>query len=152
MEQQNAADLENSKWEKSQSSKSKHRVFKIVRKHFATIGITPNSTDRRFSGTILFGFLMLGSAIYCISVFIIYDAEKFAEYSQSVYMVSGVAFILFILLLFIFKVENLFEFINGCDALVNTSESDCKTQFTLRKFHIISMFFVIRHKLCMFQN
>lgn len=122
MEQQNSSDLENSKWEKSQSSKSKHRVFKIVRKNFATVGISPNSTDRRFGGTILFGFLMLGSAIYCISVFIIYDAEKFAEYTQSVYTVSAVAFILFILLLFIFKVENLFEFIDGCDALVNTSE------------------------------
>lgn len=124
-----AAGIENLKARtpKSQSSTSKRRVFKIVQKNFATVGITPSLVDQSYplNGTISFAFLMLASAIYCTFVFIAYDAETFADYTQSAYTVSIVTFILLLLLASILKAKNLFEFINGCGALVNTSAYEC---------------------------
>lgn len=129
MEPQNSAGIENFKARtpKSQSSTSERRVFEIVRKNFATVGITPNLVHQSYplNGRILLAFLMLASAIYCTSVFIAYDAETFADYTQSAYTVSIVTFILLLLFASILEAKNLFEFINGCGALVNTSEYEC---------------------------
>lgn len=124
MEQQNATELENSKRETSTSQSSKLEVFEMSRKYFATMGFTPNLVHQTypFNGSILLGFLALGSSICNAFVFIVHDAGTFAEYTNSVYTISAMTLIIVSLLILILKVEKLFELINRCDMLVNTSQ------------------------------
>lgn len=126
MEQPNAVKMENSKQlkEKPKAKPPKLKVFEVTQKYFATMDITLRLTDQTypFSWTIALGFLMLGSAICCTSAFVIYDAETFTDYTQSAYSCSLVAIITFGLLAFVFKVDKLYEVINGYGDLVNISE------------------------------
>lgn len=128
MEQRNAAASESAKQERSkqQPPPPKLKAFEINKKYFTTIGITPNLTDQSWplNGIILFEFLMLGSAICCTFVFIIYDAETFGDYTQSVYTGSVVTFGILALVILIVKADKLFAIFNGCDEIVNTSESN----------------------------
>lgn len=125
MEQRNATKLESAKLQ----------PFEMARKTFATAGITPNLVDQSypFNGTILYGFVMLVSAIYCTSIFIIHDAETFGEYTQSVCAYSFVILVIFSLLIVVLKVKKLYELINSFDVLVNTSE--CTLPLELLKYH-----------------
>lgn len=116
--------LEHTNREKSPSRKPKLKPFEKVQKNLATAGITSNLLDQShpFNGTILYGFLKLGSAIYCTAIFIIHDADTFGEYTQSVCACSFEILIIFALLIIVLKAKKLFKLINSVDALVNTSE------------------------------
>lgn len=136
--------MEKSKDEKSKSQSSKHKVFGIIQEHLAIIGIEPNLVEQSypFNGKILFGFLLLGSSIYCTFVFIIYEAETFAEYTQSVYIGSNGVLNIFVLLIIILKIKRLYDFINDCDDLVNTSQSKTQTEISGRtEFQLKMIFF-----------
>lgn len=123
--------MENSN--KLQSPKLK--AFETIQKNLASVGITPAlaSQSYPFNATIFYGFLKLGSAVYCTSIFIIFDAETFVEYTQSIYVDSLAMLIIFALLIVILKVERLFKYISGND-LVNTSE------FLLNSFYCVIIF------------
>lgn len=135
MEQQNTIEAEKPNEEKPQfrSEPPKLQAFEIIQKYFAFAGITPSLAKQPYplNASILFGILMLGAAIYFTSVFIIYEAETFAQYTQSVYAVSLVALIALALLIIILKVESLFEYFNKNDILVNTSEYSIYSQLPL---------------------
>lgn len=124
MEQSNATKTENSKPKKPKTQPSRLKSFEIIQKNLAFAGITPNLANQSypFNRTILFGFLTLGSAIYCSVVFIIYEADTFAEYTQSVYVVSLAILIILVLLMMVLKVKKLFNFIDCCEDFINTSE------------------------------
>ena len=126
MENGNMAEMENSKkkQEKSKSQPPKLKVFEITQKNFVTVGITPNLVDQTypFNGMILFGFLLLGSAIYCTFLFIIYDAETYAEYTQAIYISSVATLIIVMLMIVTTKAKKLFKFINACNDFVDTCE------------------------------
>lgn len=107
---------------------TKLRAFKLSQEYFATIGITPKLAHQScpLNGEILSGFLMLGAGLYCASAFIVHDAQTFAEYTQSVYTLSILIFIILNLLISISKVGKLFELIDMSDDLVNTREFECQ--------------------------
>lgn len=123
-QQQNATKIENPTQEKSKPKPPKLKVFELIQKNFATAGITPSLADQSypFNMIILSGFLALSSGIYCTFIFILYGAQTSVEYTQSVYTCSMVILFILVLLILILKVDNLFELINGCAELVNTSE------------------------------
>lgn len=102
----------------------KLKVFEITQLYFAKMSITPSLANQPypFNWTISIGFLVLVAAISCTSAFVIYDAQTFTDYTQSAYSCSLVAIIMFGLFSFVFKVENVYEVINGYADLVNTSE------------------------------
>lgn len=117
--------MENCNQEDSKFQPSKLQAFEVIQKNLATAGIIPKLAHQPypFNWTISFGFVLLGSSIYCTSVFIIYDAKTFAEYTQSVYTDSLITLIILALVITIIKVEKLFQYVSGNDDhLVNTSE------------------------------
>lgn len=125
IEQQNSTEMENSNQEDSKFQLPKLEAFEVIKKNLATAGIIPKLAHQPFpfNWTISFGFVLLGSGIYCTSVFIIYDAKTFAEYTQSVYTDSLVTLIILALVITIFNVEKLFQYVGGNNNhLVNTSE------------------------------
>lgn len=131
MEQQNTPEMANSQQRKSKPQKPKLKTFEIIQKNLATIAITRSLVDQSypFNKSILCGFLALSSFIYCTLMFIIFDAKTFAGYTQSICAWSMGALIMLCLLILILEVEKLFELINGCDTLVNTSECELQKYF-----------------------
>lgn len=115
--------MENSKQKHLQVKSPNHKVFQLTQKYFATAGIVPNLAIQPYplNGKISIGFLLLGSSLICNFKYTFYEARTFVEYTQSIYMCSIAALIIFALVIIILKVEKLFEFINGCEKLINTS-------------------------------
>lgn len=124
MKQQNATEMANPKQKGSKSQPSKRKAFEITQKYFAVIGITPSLVDKSypFNGSILGGFIILGSGFYLTFAFLICDAETFAEYTQTACACSLEILITFTLLIVVLKVKKLFKLTNGADILVNTSK------------------------------
>lgn len=126
MEQLNAVEMGNIMKEilELHSQAPKLKTFESTRKYYALVGITSILAKRAhpFNGSILCDFLVLGSCIFCTFVFVIFDAETFAEYTQAIYTSSIAMQIMFTLLITISKVDKLFGLIHGCDNLINTSE------------------------------
>lgn len=123
MDQQNAVELKNST-PKSKAQPPKRKVFGMVQKYFAELGIVPSLADQAypFNGKILFGSSMLSLGNCCSFAYIIYDAEAFADYTQSAYMLSFGLLVTFALIILIFNVEKLFEYMNDCNDLFNASK------------------------------
>lgn len=69
---------------------------------------------------ILLGFLMLIFGTFCDLMYVIYDAKTFAEYTQTIYASSLGFLIFFALLVILFKVDELFAFMDDCNSIVNT--------------------------------
>lgn len=122
MEQQTATELKSSKQEQPKAPPLKPKVYEIIQKNFALAGITRNLANRPFNGVILFGFIVIGSGISSTSAYIIYDAETFADYTQSIYVVSVAIFITSVLLILVLNVKELFDLFDSSGDLVNTSE------------------------------
>lgn len=116
--------MENSKEKKTKSNPLKMKIFQTSQKHLATTGISPTLAMQPlpFNGRILMGFVILNAIMICDLVYISYDAKTFAEYTQAVYSFTTAVLIFSCLLVLIFKVQNIFEFFDSCDNLVNTSK------------------------------
>lgn len=109
---------------RNQSEKlPKMKVFQIIQKNFATIGISPNlaTPAHPFNGRIFVGLFILGSSIICNLIHMFYTAKSFADYTKSIIINSDTTLIIFALLIIVFNSEKLFKFINACNDAVNTS-------------------------------
>lgn len=101
------------------------KIFQLTQRNFATIGISADSSTQssyQFNGQIFVGVFILGSIAICNFIYIFYEAETSAEYTESIFMSTlSIPFFLALLIL-ILNVKKLFELINNCENLVNTSE------------------------------
>lgn len=120
----NMLEMENSNQEKSKSQQPKRRVFEIIQKNLVTAGITPDLANKScpLNATTLLIFLSQSAAMYFTSVFIIYDAESIADYTQSIYTETLLTMVILALLILILKAKQLFEFIDSSNDMANTSE------------------------------
>lgn len=117
--------MENSEQEASTSHPPKQRrAFELIEKNFAIVGITPSLVHQPYplNGAILFGFFLLGLDILCVLLFVLNDAESFAEYTQCAYIISIMTSLILVLLSLIVTVKELFEFIDDGNDLFNTSK------------------------------
>lgn len=116
--------MENSNHENLQPTLPRMKIFQVTRKNLAAAGISPNLSFQPypFNERIVCGFLALIFYIICNVVYLFYEAITFTEYTRSIYMASVAALIIFVLLIFILNVKELFEFINKLENNVNTSE------------------------------
>lgn len=108
----------------SQPTLPRLKAFRTIRERFATMGISPEllTQSHPFNGTILMYLLILGSAITFIGVYIFNYAKTSFEYTQSIYLVSAGILVVVALLILIFEAENLFEYINRCEDMLNDSK------------------------------
>lgn len=116
--------MKNSKHKKTKAHSSKRRVFDNLLRHIRVLGITSSLPMQAYplNRRILLGFFILGFCISGILLFIIYDAQTFIEYIQSIYFCSMAIFIAVTFLFIILDIEKLFKLISGYDSLVHTSE------------------------------
>lgn len=109
---------------KPKSQLSKAKGFEITLEWLAALGISPALPTQAYpsNGRILVGFLILGCATTCTFVFILNDAKTFIEYTQTTFACSLMTLGFFALVTLTLKSNNLFEWINECDELADTSE------------------------------
>lgn len=116
--------MEKSIHENSKSKLRKLKAFKKTRNKLAMLGIDRKLATQTYPFNVKISkcFLLLISTLISVSVYIFNYTETFFEYTQSVYVAS--ALVLFILALFILilKVQELFEYINRCQYILNRCE------------------------------
>lgn len=100
----------------------KLKILQSAQRNFATVGIS--SKAHPLNTKLLIGFLILVSYLICNLVFAYVKAKKFTEYTHSSYILSVVFLTIFVLITIILNVEKLFQVINDCESLTNTSECD----------------------------
>lgn len=118
--------MENSNQENPQPKLPKIEAFKAIQKQLAIVGFGPKTTPQShpFNGRILRGFLALSTAIIALCVYIFNDAETFLECMQSIYIASDLFLIVFALIILIIQKDEVFEFINRCESVLNASRGD----------------------------
>lgn len=96
----------------------KLKLSQTTLKKFAIIGI--HNAPATKTATLLTEFIILSSAFASITLYIIIEAESFAEYTQSAYILSMVIQISFDLLILIVNGKRMFEFIDNGESVINT--------------------------------
>lgn len=116
--------MENTREQKLQSQFRKIKVFQIIQKNLASVGIGPNSSLelRQFNAKILLISLIYALAIMSHILYISKDAETFAEYTQCTYMCCTMTLTAAIWIIIIVQLEEFFKVIHDCECLVNTSK------------------------------
>lgn len=104
------------------------KVFQLTQKNFAIVGITSNWAikSQPFDWKIFEGFSILSSSIICSLMYILFEADTLNEYTQSIYSGSVSASIIVCLMIIIINVKKLFQLIDICENIVNTSEFKAK--------------------------
>lgn len=122
--------MDDCKAENSQSKIPKKKILQSVLTNFAILGIQPDSVAQPclLNGRILIGFCSLGLAMIGFLNYLIYEAETFIEYTQTVYIESAVVTMMFILMIIILNVEKIFKFMENCEQIVNMCR--CNIQST----------------------
>lgn len=110
----------------------KLKLFQIPQKLLERLGVNRSllSQSHPFQARILMGCLILVLVIISHVLFIIYDAETFADYTQCTYSGSLGLTLLFVLLLFAVEAEKLFVFIGDCELMINSGESKRKSEIS----------------------
>lgn len=100
------------------------QLFQLIQNNFAAVGISWNLVAQPYpvNGKISLGFFILIISVICNLMYIVREAKTFAEYTQSIHMCSVATLILFALVIVLLNVKKLFNLINGCQKIVNTSE------------------------------
>lgn len=122
--------MENPQHSQQKPKKRKLKIFKLTKKNFAAIGISPELVNHPypFNVRILLGLLILMASVTCNLLYIICEAKTFAEYTQSIYTFSLAAVITLGLVIVLLNVAELFNLINGFENLVNASKLKSKIE------------------------
>lgn len=113
-------------------------VFQLLQKNLAVAGIIRKLSLQQypFNRRVLIGFSTLFIETICIFKFTFFEAKTFSESTQSIYMGTVTVVIIVVLFIFVIKAKKLFEFIDDCENVVNTSESQRCQMLTTLHFNI----------------
>lgn len=116
--------MDNSKQENSEIKLTRIKPYKTLQKNFAKLGITPKLLTQTYSFDIkmLVPFLVLIIGVSFVVVYICNYAESFVVYTEGIFMGSAGAAMAFLLMFLIIKVNELFEFINSSEEMLNKSK------------------------------
>lgn len=102
---------------------AKIQIFESAQQYFAILGIIPALEAKSYpiSWKVLMPFFAIMTSTIGVGVYVFNDAQSFIEHIQSTFMwCIGIA-LNFVLMIIVIKVDKLFEFIDRCDIIVNTS-------------------------------
>lgn len=114
--------MENFTVENPQSKLPKLIILKTIQKKLTLIGISRKLVTQSypFDWKMLIAFLQIAGGISLIGMYIFISAESFIDITQSIFVGAGGSLVFFILLIFLLKVEKMFEFFDRFDIIVNT--------------------------------
>lgn len=99
------------------------KILRLTLANFATIGVNRKLLLQPYpvNAKIFTGFLIIGAWFILNFVYIVFQAKTFAEYIQGTYIFSLAVLIILALVIIIFNVKKLFQLIDFCENLINTS-------------------------------
>lgn len=102
---------------------TKMKLFQRTQKYLAILGINPNQSIQKyqFNGRIWIGFFLLGLSIIFFSLFLFIEANNFCEYTEIIYILSGMIVCAAGFTFTIFKMKMLFDIVETSENAVNTS-------------------------------
>lgn len=100
------------------------KSFKMVQKKFALLGITPELALQPypFNLRVMMALSAIATGVTFVGIYVANEANTFGEYTQSVFVAAAGCLVLFLLMILVFKVEKIFEFINHCNFMINRSK------------------------------
>lgn len=104
---------------------SNMKVFKVVQRHYATLGISASNRTSNFKPSkkrIVFGFLLFGGLIVSNLVYTFYVANGFMEYMECICATSATIIIFICFAAIVYRRTLLFENIDNIEKLIDTSE------------------------------
>lgn len=129
--------LNSSETEEINSSDSKNvemKVFQILSRLCATLGITPSNQSQRkfpFSQRTLIGFLLFGWTIASHLIYIFYVASAYMEYVECICTATG-SFITFVCYIAIISESNtIFAVINRIEGFIETSKKNSLLEISI---------------------
>lgn len=104
--------------------KKKLKIFQLIKRNFAILGISSNSLNKKYllNKNVLTASLFYGLNFTLNAIFLFCKANNFQEYTDSIYVTTAVLTIFVCYVITIFKVTNIFEFIEHCETIVDESE------------------------------
>lgn len=101
------------------------KLFKSIQSHFAVVGISLHHANQKYllntknmTVTVTFGLTFIAKGMYLVHV-----AEKFEEFTASVFVVLALVAITSSFEIFIWKMSNVFQLIDILEKMVNESKS-----------------------------
>lgn len=116
--------MEDSKQENQEPKLPQLEVFKTTLKKLAMMGITSALVQQPypFDRKMLMPLLSLTIGVSFVSVYIVNYANTFVDYTRAFFMWAAAWLVIFLLIILIFKVKKLFEFVNRSGIIANASE------------------------------
>lgn len=96
------------------------KLFQIVRKDFARLGISCNQSHCNRKSAITFSIYSLSSTMGIL--FLIFDANDFLEYTMNIFVTSTLVAIWIAFCVFLFEKEEIFKAIDDVEVFVNKRE------------------------------
>lgn len=107
-------------------NKKKMKIFRIVRKQFAILSITPPKSQKfSFDGKLCYGYVSIGCNFISQLVYTIYVADGFMEIMESVCSTSGMVIQFVCFATIASKRALLFQTIENIENLIDTSTIQC---------------------------
>lgn len=112
------------KKKKKQSKCPKIKFLKVTQLNFALVGIDRTLATQRYpmNGRLLMTFLVLNAILICSVMYIIYEADTFKAYLESVYITFATILITGVFIIIILKSHEMFEFMENIESFINTRE------------------------------
>lgn len=119
---------------KSESKLPKIQIFQSTKEYLAILGITSNLMVQTypFNRKILIGYLILGVALICNLVFVIFEKKTFWEFTQSIYFSSDALVCTLGFTVLVFRLSTLFEAIVTLESAINASECSSKKIYVIQ--------------------
>lgn len=112
---------------KDKSNIKNMKIFEIVQKHYAILGIGPSTQQLAqkypFSERVILGFLLFGCGAILQFVYIFHVASGPMEYMECVCFLSGIIIMFVCFAAIVFRKTMLFTSIDNIKSLIDTSEA-----------------------------
>lgn len=105
--------------------KSKMKIFRIIRKQYAIVGISPSkplSQKHPFTERVFFGFLSFGCIAAAEVANLFYEANDFMEYVECISSISGNLIIFVCFASIVFQKTLLFKMLGNIEQFLETSK------------------------------
>lgn len=121
-----------SKNDRKQSESPKRKIFQMSQKYFTVLGISPilMVQSNPFNQKNLICFLVFGLQLISEFIYILYEAETFWDYIQSIYFCSVSILATVVFLILVFRVDKLFKYIGNSENLNNIGKYSPKRRNT----------------------
>lgn len=99
------------------------KLFHIIQKNHSIVGISSNQTHA-VNGNIVVTFFVYGLGFTLSAIFLFHEANNFVEYANNMFLTTGLAMIIIVYAIFIFKMSKVFELISDYEIVVGQSKWD----------------------------